>query len=377
VRRRGGLALLAAASVALTTPTPVLADRGPAKSPATIAADAYAHLSAAQRIGQLLMVGVPDTGSPRKTLALLRRQSIGNVILINQSAAGVDGVAALVARVRRATTQGGVSPYVAVDQEGGEVQHLKGPGFATIPTAVRQGQLATSTLRAKWDRWGRQLRRAGVNLDLAPVGDVVPASVGTANKPIGQYYREYGSRPGQVSSHVAAVVHGLRDVGVGSTAKHFPGLGRATGNTDSTAGVTDPTTSTDGYLAPYKRAISVHVPVVMVSTAIYPNIDPGRIGAFSHRIVTEMLRDQLGFAGLIVSDSLNARSVDGYAAGDRAILALDAGVDLVLVTKRAQVAAMTAAIADRMSGDADFARVVRTAVMRVLQAKASAGLISD
>jgi beta-N-acetylhexosaminidase len=140
--------------------------------------------------------------------------------------------------------------------------------------------------------------------------------------------------------------------------------------------VTDPTTADDSYLAPYKRAISVGVPDVMVSTAIYPNIDPGHIGAFSHAIVTELLRYQLGFTGLIVSDSLNAKSVGGYAPGDRAILALDAGVDLIVMTKRQPVSAMVSAIADRMKGDADFARVVKNAVMRVLAAKAAAGLIA-
>jgi len=348
-----------------------------ADTPQKVAAAAYARMTPAQRIGQLFMVGVPDTGSPRKALTLMRRDAIGNAILINQSEAGVDGVAALVARVQKATTQAKVTAYVAVDQEGGEVQHLEGSGFGTIPTAVHQGQLDPATLRAKWGRWGRQLRHAGINLDLAPVGDVVPASVGTTNKPIGQYYREYGYTPGVVAPHVAAVIHGLRDAGVGATVKHFPGLGRATGNTDATAGVTDPTTSTDSYLEPYERAISNHVPVVMVSTAIYPHIDPGVIGAFSHKVVTELLRYQLGFTGLIVSDSLNATSVTGYAQGDRAILALDAGVDLILVTKRAPVDPMVAAIADRMKTHADFARVVKAAVMRVLEAKAAAGLIGQ
>ena len=341
-----------------------------------VAAAAYARMTPAQRIGQLFMVGVPDTGSPRKALALLRRDAIGNAIFINQSEAGVDGVGALATRVQKATTQAKVAAYVAVDQEGGEVQHLEGPGFGAIPTAVHQGRLDPTTLRTKWGRWGRQLRHAGINLDLAPVGDVVPASVGTTNKPIGQYYREYGFTPATVAPHIAAVIHGLRDAGVGSTVKHFPGLGRATGNTDSTAGVTDPTTATDPYLEPYKRAISVHVPVVMVSTAIYPNIDPGVIGAFSHKVVTELLRYRLGFSGLIVSDSLNAKSVTSYEPGERAILALDAGVDLILVTKRAPVDPMITAIADRVKTDADFARVVKNAVMRVLEAKAAVGLIS-
>jgi beta-N-acetylhexosaminidase len=372
MRRCAAVTVAVMAVVSLTAVPGAAAD-----TPHKVAAAAYARMTSAQRIGQLFMVGVPDAGSPHKALALLRRDSIGNAILINQSDAGVDGVAALAARVQTATTQARVAAYVAVDQEGGEVQHLKGSGFATIPTAVHQGQLDPATLRAKWGRWGRQLHRAGINLDLAPVGDVVPASVGTTNKPIGQYDREYGYTPGVVAPHVASVIRGLREAGVGSTVKHFPGLGRATGNTDSTAGVTDPTTTTDAYLEPYERAIGDHAHVVMVSTAIYPNIDPGVIGAFSRKVVTELLRYQLGFTGLIVSDSLNATSVTSYEPGQRAILTLDAGVDVILVTKRAPVDAMVAAIIDRVKDDTDFARVVRNAVMRVLQAKAAAGLIGD
>lgn len=369
------LAATALAAIALVSVTAV---PGQASASADrVASAAYARMTPAQRIGQLFMVGVPDTGSPRKALALIRRDCIGSAILINESESGVDAVAALVARVQKATTQAEVAAYVAVDQEGGEVQHLQGPGFASIPTAVHQGKLDPTILRTKWRRWSGQLRHAGINLDLAPVGDVVPASVGTTNKPIGQYYREYGYTPGVVAGHIAAVIRGLRDGGVESTVKHFPGLGRATGNTDTTAGVTDPTTSNDAYLEPYERAIHAKVPVVMVSTAIYPNIDPGVVGAFSHKIVTELLRYQLGFTGLIVSDSLNAKSVTSYEAGERAILALDAGVDVILVTKRAPVDPMIAAIADRMQSDADFARVVKNAVMRVLAAKAHAGLIGN
>jgi beta-N-acetylhexosaminidase len=373
MRRLAAVAMSAMAVVPLTAVPASAASTSVAK----MAAAAYARMTPAQRIGQLFMVGVPDTGSPRTALAVIRRDAIGSAILINQSDAGVDGVAALVARVQKATTQAKVAAYVAVDQEGGEVQHLKGAGFGAIPTAVRQGQLDASTLHDKWSRWGRQLKHAGINLDLAPVGDVVPASVGTTNKPIGQYYREYGYTPSVVAPHIAAVIHGLRDAGVGSTVKHFPGLGRATGNTDTTAGVTDPTTATDAYLEPYKRAISVHVPVVMVSTAIYPDIDPGVIGAFSHKVTTELLRYRLGFAGLIVSDSLNAKSVSSYEPGERAILALDAGVDVILVTKLAPVDPMITAITGRMKTDADFARVVKNAVIRVLTAKAKAGLISQ
>ena len=360
-----GLVVSGAAAAPAATPTPAQA-----------AAAAYARMTTAQRIGQLFMVDAPATGASSAGLSLLARYRVGNVILLGASSAGTSGVAAVVQPLRRTTTQAGVTPYLAVDQEGGMVQHLTGRGFSTIPTALRQGRLATTTLRADWRTWATQLHRAGINLDLAPVADVVPASVGTANQPIGRYYREYGYTTSAVSPHVVAVVHGIADAGLSSTVKHFPGLGRASGNTDVTAGVTDPTRSTDAYLAPFKAAIAAGVPAVMVSTAIYPKIDGSTVAAFSHQIVTTMLRRQLGFTGVIVSDALTAKSVSGYSYATRAVRSLDAGVDILLLGTTSPLASMTSAIASRMRSDAAFASVVKSAVMHVLTAKAKAGLVA-
>ena len=344
-------------------------------SPSDPVMSAYRALTPAQRIGQLFMVGTSVSGASSSTRAALANYHVGNVVLLGATSRGVSGVAAVVSPLRRTTTQAGVLPYVAVDQEGGYVQHLKGSGFSSIPTALRQGRMSTGDLRTAWGRWGAQLRRAGITVDLAPVADVVPSSVGTRNQPIGRYYREYGYTPSVVAPHVVAVVRGMHDARIGATVKHFPGLGRATGNTDTTSGVTDPTTRTDGYLRPFKDAVAAGVPIVMVSTAIYPHIDPGRIATFSHVICTDMLRHNLGFTGPIVTDDLLARSVSGYSYATRAIRSLDAGVDVLLVSTTAPLSAMTSAIRSRMQSSKTFASVVKAAVMHVLTAKASAGLL--
>ncbi|MDQ1727327.1 MAG: beta-N-acetylhexosaminidase [Frankiaceae bacterium] len=368
---------VSAAAIALSSIVVAVPDAGAAaaSTPAAMAAAAYARMSTAERVGQLFMGAVPATGSTTTARTILARYHVGNVILVGKSTAGVQATATLVAPVRRGATYENVRPFVAADQEGGLVQHLTGPGFSAMPTALHQGTLATTTLRADWHRWGGQLRAAGITLDLAPVADVVPASIGTRNQPIGRYYREYGHTTSVVSPHVVAVVNGMRDAGLAGTVKHFPGLGRATGNTDTTAGVTDPTTATDAYLAPFRAAIAAGVPAVMVSTAIYPHIAKGTIAAFSHVIVTGLLRRQLGFTGVIVSDSLTARSVSAYSYGTRAIRSLDAGVDILLVTGNSAIGPMESAIESRMHTDAAFAAVVKGAVMHVLTAKAQAGLL--
>jgi beta-N-acetylhexosaminidase len=372
------VALGTPAGLAATTsdfPAVTAATATTASTPNDKAAAAYARMTRAQRIGQLLMAAVPSTGSSSSLRTKLARYHVGNVVLIGQTQAGTSGVATVVAPVRKVTTVAGVLPYVSVDQEGGYVQHLKGTGFSSIPTALHQGTITPTTLRDDCTRWARQLMRAGVNLDLAPVADVVPASIGTSNQPIGRYYREYGYTTTRVSPHVGAVVHGIRAAGIGATAKHFPGLGRATGNTDTMSGVTDPTRRNDPYLAPFQHAVNAGVPMVMVSTAIYPNIRAHVIGAFSHFIVTRMLRHDLGFTGVIVSDSLTTESVAFRSYASRAILALDAGVDILLVTDNAAVGPMASAIAQRMKNNATFAALVKKDVLRVLTAKARAGLI--
>jgi beta-N-acetylhexosaminidase len=368
------LAGLAAASVLPATGATAATTSG--ATPGTIVAAAYARMTSAQRIGQLFMVGLPVAGASTSALAVLSRYRVGNVILMGASSAGVASVGRVVGPMRLTATQAAVGPYVAVDQEGGYVQHLKGTGLSTIPTAVRQGQLPAATLQADWTAWAGQLRRAGINLDLAPVADVVPASVGTSNQPIGRWLREYGATPAAVAPKVAAAVRGIQAAGLVATVKHFPGIGRASGNTDLTAGVTDPTRRGDAYLTPFRSAIAAGARIVMMSTAIYPSIDPHNVAAFSHLVTTTMLRQDLGFAGLIVSDSLQAKSVSGYSYATRAIAALDAGVDVLLLTSGAPVPAMTAAISERAAARPSFAAVVKSAVLRVLEAKARAGLIS-
>ncbi len=223
---------------------------------------------------------------------------------------------------------------------------------------------------------GRQLRAAGVNVDLAPVMGTVPPNFGP-NPPIGDLEREYGHTPGVVSSHGVAVLKGLAAAGVVATAKHFPGLGRVHGNTDTASGVEDTvTTADDPYLGPFAAAIKAGVPFMMMSTAIYTQIDPTHPAAFSKKIVTGILRDRLGFQGVVISDDLGrAKQVSGYPVGARAVRFIAAGGDLVLTVVPGQIATMERAVLAKVAHDPAFADQVNAAVLRVLQAKQAAGLL--
>jgi len=351
------------------TPTP-----HPTATPRPTVPSVLARLPLAARVGQLLMVGVPAGGTSDAALRQLGRYRVGGVILTGRSHAGTSATAALTARVQAAVP--GPAGLVATDQEGGAVQVLTGPGFSAIPSARSQGRWSPAELRARAGDWGGQLRAAGVRVNLAPVADTVPP--GVSNPPIGAFGRQYGSDPATVATHAAAFAAGLADAGVIPTAKHFPGLGRVSANTDVSSGVTDRvTTRTDPYLAPFRAVIRTGHPFVMMSSAVYSRIDPAQPAAFSPTVITGLLRDDLGFDGVVVSDDLGAaRQVSAVPAGDRAVRFVAAGGDMVLTVSPATLPAMFDALYDRAARDPAFRARVDRSAERVLLAKQRLGLVA-
>lgn len=344
-------------------------------APLSLAQRVLAGLTEAQRVGQLLMVDCPSTGVGAATVTAIGRYHVGSVILDGTSQLSAAQTATIVDRLQ-VRAPAAVGLFVATDQEGGQVQRLGGPGFSAIPSAVQQGALAPESLRSDARQWGAQLRAAGVNVDLGPVLDTVPLDFGP-NPPIGDLDREYGHDPATVSSHGNAFAQGLHAAGVDATVKHFPGLGRVSGNTDLTSGVVDSvTTRHDPYLAPFATAIRDGVAFVMMSTAIYASIDPDHPAAFSPTIVTGMLRHELGFRGVIISDDLGiSKQVSGTSVGDRAVDFIAAGGDVVLTVDATQAPEMTAALLARAERDRTFKAQVDAAALVVLQAKQARGLL--
>ncbi len=344
------------------------------------AANTFTALSADQRLGQLFALAVPATsGADATTRSAIANLHVGNVFLAGRSNAGVTATHNLTGGLRAlftASATGGVAPYIATDQEGGQVQVLSGPGFSAIPTALAQGSLSAATLNADATTWARQLAAAGVNSNFAPVAGTVPPTNPTANQPIGRYYREYGYTPGVVAPHVVAFAQGMAAGGIAATVKHFPGLGRASGNTDTTAGVTDSvTTIADPYLQPFTDAIRAGAPMVMMSSAIYTRIDASTLAAFSPVVVRGLLRGILGFGGLVVSDSLNAAALNSTPIGERGSDFIAAGGDLALVTATSSASAMINGLYNRAAGDGIFRTIADAAALHVLRAKAAAGLL--
>ena len=338
-------------------------------------------MTRAQRIGQLFMVGTPATAASGATLAVIRRQHVGSVILTGRSHASVSGTRAVTRRLQAAATAAAtarVPLVVSADQEGGNVQVLQGPGFSRMPTALTQGTWGAAALKAAAAAWGRQLAAAGVNLNLAPVMDTVPsAAAARTNPPIGYYRREFGYTPGTVATHGTAFLTGMASAGVATSVKHFPGLGRVRANTDTTAGVTDTvTTAHDAYLTPFAAGVRAGALFLMPSTAYYSRIDPRHPAAFSSTVLQGLVRRRLGFSGVVVSDDLGiARQVAAWSPGQRATMFIDAGGDMVLTVDSSVIPQMVAAVSARAARDPAFARKVDAAALRVLTVKQRMGLL--
>jgi beta-glucosidase-like glycosyl hydrolase len=362
------------ASAGPTTGTATSAQASQATGPEAAVAAALARMDRRTQVAQLFVAGVRlDHLSDGAQLA---GTGMGGIFLAGRSGTAATDLGATVAGWQSAAPGPGL--WVAADQEGGNVQTLRGPGFALLPTAQAQGALPRAELAALADGLGGALKTAGVNLDLAPVADVVPAGTEQANPPIGAFARQYGSTADVVVAAAGTIVGGLAAHGVTATLKHFPGLGRVQQNTDTSANVVDRTTTAgDAQVAAFGRlAASPGRPFVMVSSAVYTQIDPTAQAVFSPVVLTHLLRGQLKFAGPIIADDVgNAEAVQAVPAGERAVRFLAAGGTLVLTVDASLVPGMIDAVLARSAGDPAFAAQVDAALHTALLAKAEAGLL--
>ena len=347
-------------------------------SPATACVtQVLGNLTLAQRVGQLFVVGVDGNIAGPELTAAEHTYHFGS-LLLNKTGVGTAALAAQTAVMQELAPSGtgGVRFFIAANQEGGQIQQLSGPGFAVMPSELVQGTWAPGTLRTAATNWGTDLRAAGVNLDLAPVMDVVPQRTAASNAPIGALDREFGFDPVTNGEHGTAFIQGMAAAGVMTVAKHFPGLGRVTGNTDFTSNVVDNvTTANDPDLNSFRDAVGAGVPMVMVALATYTKIDPTELAVFSPAVM-RLLRDGLGFNGVIVSDDMGeAAAVQSVPVANRATGFLTAGGDLVTSQSLAPAEQMAAGVLAKASGDAAFRATVDAAARRVLAAKQAAGLL--
>lgn len=339
--------------------------------------DVREAMTPTQQAGQLLMAAMnpgPVTGLDGP----VSDQGLGSMLYLGGWQGSQTVAAASEHLQQMAPTVDGtkVGMIVSADQEGGEVQQLTGAGFSSMPSGLQQAQLPD--LRSAAKGWGAELAAAGANVNLAPVADTVPTAIGQANDPIGQWGRQYGSTPEAAGAGALAFARGMQDAGVEPTVKHFPGIGRITGNTDlTTEGITDTEMTTDdSHLQAFETVIDGGTRIVMIGSARYAKIDPGTPAVFSDRIIEGMLRQDLGFDGVVITDDVGtAAAVQATPVAERATKFIAAGGDIVLTVEPEQVPTMTSAIIERAKGDEAFAENVEESVTRVLSLKEEMGLL--
>ena len=330
-----------------------------------------------QKAGQLVIVGMMSSGPSHGIEQMVTEYGIGGVLLLDDWKSA-DAVLQVVSNLNVATPPGMPGLYMSADQEGGQIQRVSGTGFDKIPPATEQGAMPVDQLAQAASTWGAQLKAAGVNLNLAPVADTVPAGFEPKNGPIGKLHREFGTSPDVTGPHAAAFITGMNSAGEQACVKHFPGLGRITGNTDKTAqGVTDDTTTaTDPYLDAFRTAIAAGPAMVMVSLATYTQIDADNPAVFSRIVIDDLLRGQLGWTGVVIADALDSEAVKDVPVEQRVVRFVQAGGDIVIFTTTGDAIKAIDGLVAQMDQSPEFRHLVNTSLLRILRAKQAAGLVA-
>jgi beta-N-acetylhexosaminidase len=281
--------------------------------------------SLAQLVGQKLVVTMQGTTPTASLLARVRRGEVGGVIVHGFNFRTSVGLRRITRSLRAAAAAGGRPKLlISVDQEGGEVKTVR-----WAPPSLAPAQMG-SRARDQGRRTGAALRALGINVDLAPVADV-PGSRASA------VYRQ--GRTWSFDAEKTALQAGDFALGLGAghavaTMKHFPGLGLALRDTDrALVRIRAPRSRLAPGLVPFRRGIRQAVPVIMLSNAIYDAYDPVNAAGWSRAIASTLLRHELGFSGVSMTDSLDgAAHVRGIPPNGLAIGAANAGTDLILLT---------------------------------------------
>ncbi|HEX6709819.1 MAG TPA: glycoside hydrolase family 3 N-terminal domain-containing protein [Rubrobacter sp.] len=322
-------------------------------------------MSVRDMVGQMFVVSVGGTRPDYYIEKMVRERNIGGVILFGYNMKSEKQVKSLTSSLQMLSmkTEPAVPLFVAVDQEGGDI--ASAPWVAPEPAAAEVGRDGDpEQAHDIAARMGRQILLAGINTDFAPVVDTgFGAAIGN---------RSYGEDPELVARMGAAAVQGFEEAGVISAAKHFPNHGPATSDSHVSLPVIhhDRETLRSYDLPPFRAAIEAGVPMVMVGHLVYPAIDPEHPASLSKGAIS-MLREDLGFDGVVVTDDLAmAGASGGGPPAGPAVEAVKAGADLLIVSSppQQQADAYDAVVAAVESGEVSRAQI-RESVGRILRVK--------
>jgi beta-N-acetylhexosaminidase len=336
--------------------------------------DQLKSMSLEHKVGQLFMCGFDDTVPNAHILRIISDYHIGGVIYFRRNARTPEQVTALSAGLQQASM---IPLLISIDQEGGMSAGLEN-GVTLMPGNMALG--ATRDIEGVYNAaliMGKELLAMGINMDFAPCLDI---NNNPGNPVIG--VRSYGESPSLVAKMGSTAVQGYRDAGVISTVKHFPGHGdtNADSHHELPLVIHDRKRLHEVELVPFKQAIASGVDAVMTAHVIFPAYEERGIPAtLSHHILTGLLREELGFQGIITTDCMEMNAIwKGVGVGQGAVMAVEAGADLVLISHQIELQSegIEAVIDAVRSGRISEARIEES-VERLLRLKQKNGLFEQ
>lgn len=320
-------------------------------------------------VGQRMMTGFKGTKIPRELIETVKTQKIGNFILFGENIESAAQVKALCTELRDiALSETGHEPLISADQEGGRVERLPKEVIST-PSARKIGDSGDE--KAAFEagkRIGEALRELGLNYDLAPVLDVESVS---GSRAIGD--RSFGTDANTVSCFGCMMIKGIQAAGVLACAKHFPGHGGTAVDTHkSMPTITlDPKEIEAVHLAPFSAAIAAGVKSIMSTHILFEALDKELPATLSRKVLTGLLRQDMGYDGIIITDCLEMGAiVSQYGTEQAALMAVSAGADMPLISHNCDRAARAAELiaAALENNELDHAEN-ETSLERILGAK--------
>lgn len=348
-------------------------------SPSPAAASALAAMSLEQKAGQVLCAGFEGVELTPELRGLLEELHLGGLVYFERNVASRPALARLSSDIQDlARRNGQPGLLIAIDQEGGRVTRLRAAkGFSEFPspldTAAAGGPEAVRQIAVAM---AAELRDVGINMNLAPVLDTCGSN--PANPVIN--IRSFGSDPYLAAACGVALIEGLQAAGVMAVGKHFPGHGDTTVDSHIALPVVahDRARLQAVEFIPFRAAIAAGVAGIMSAHVHFPALEPRLPATLSRRVMTELLRQELGFTGLALTDSLEmgALASSGYPAPLAAAHALAAGADVLLFNTDAAVLRQAHATILRWVADGRIEPArLDEAVLRILSAKARYALL--
>lgn len=330
------------------------------------------HMTLDEELGQMIMIGFSETQMDDALAYQIQQLHVGSAILYAFNIQSGPQMKALVAGMQADAT---TPLIIATDQEGGEVNRLASVIGLTPSAAMIGASGNTNLAHQRGVQDGQALAQLGINLDLAPVVDVLQTSGGDVQS------RSFGSTPGKVSAMAGAYLSGLQQDGqVAGALKHFPGLGDVPVDPHETLYTLNRSKADLEAIdwAPYRALLATgQVHAIMSTHVILGAIDPTRPASLSEPVLTGILRDELGFDGVIITDGIYMHALQNYSLDQIALYAVQAGNDIICSTYSIQSTEEVIATLRTAVQDGQLSKThIDASVRRILLLKLQLGLLN-